>query len=100
MSNSDELRTRLVRLAAEMDYGIEIAVRTIRDAHNAAKHTDGSDRAAGYLKGVADALTLLRSADEAQKRFAKWCADVVAAEVDACGLTAAERQVILKGQGK
>lgn len=93
MSTSDELRSQLPRLAAEMNHGIEFALERIRAAMKLADHTEGQTGLA-WKKGLTDALLQLRPAADAQQRFNRWCQDVLAQEVDACGLTAEERQNI------
>lgn len=90
-SKSDELRSRLPRLAAEMDEAIAVALKEIRTAMHIAEQTEGNVGLA-WKKGLADALILLRPAQEAHQQFRKWLAEVVEQEVDHCGLTLEERR--------
>jgi hypothetical protein len=95
MSNkSDELRSRLPRLAAELAASVEHSISEIRRARGIAEHTAG-DVGLAWKKGLDDALILLRPAADAHDRFAKWLVEVLSQEVDACGLTAAEREELV-----
>lgn len=94
-NKSDELRSALPAVAAEMDHAIGDALRQIRAALRIAEHTQGEVGWA-WKKGLSDALLLLRPARDAQARYERWRADVLAQDVDACGLTADERAAMLQ----
>jgi hypothetical protein len=87
-SKSDELRSQLPLLAGEMSAGIRDALAEIRAARKLADQPDA------WRKGVDDALRLMRPAEEAHQRFIAWIEQVLAQEVDHCGLTAAEREAV------
>lgn len=91
MNKSDELRSRLPQLAAEMYEQIGIALERIR--REAARPTrDMAD--AAWAKGMADALRLLRGCAVAHGQFGTWLRDVVRQDPDQCGLTKGERETI------
>lgn len=93
MSKSDELRSRLPQLAAEMYEQIGIALERIR--REASQPPVGSMAGVAWANGMADALRLLRGCNEAHEQFRKWLRDVIAQEPDNCGLTSEERQRLL-----
>lgn len=93
MNQSDQLRSQLPRLAAELDEGIEQALLRIRQARRMVQH-DSAEADRAWRKGLHDALTLLRPAQDAHERFRNWMRQVIAAEVDACGLTREERDAL------
>lgn len=94
MSKSDELRARLPRLAGELDYAIKESLEHIRDALRRAP-TPNTDLERGWRKGLLDALTLLKPAHQAREQFRAWMDEVTAQEIDHCGLTAEEREMVL-----
>jgi hypothetical protein len=89
-NKSDELRSRVVVIAADMSYGIHQTLEQIRAAIRTADHTEG-DVGLAWKKGLTDALTLMRNASDAQTRYTRWLLDVSAARPDESGLTAEER---------
>lgn len=94
-AKSDELRERLPGIAAEMGTGIGYALTEICRALAEAERVEGAE-AAMYRKGLRDALTVMRRAKDGHDRFKAWLDDVLAEEPDACGLTASERNDVLR----
>jgi hypothetical protein len=95
----DQLRSRLPRLAAELDEAVHCGLVSIYRAANAMPHEPLNEaerqRDADWRKGLRDALTMMQSAQLADRRFRDWLNEVIAQEVDHCGLTRAEREELL-----
>jgi hypothetical protein len=92
-SKSDELRSQLPHIAAELAESIRVSLEQIRAARALAG--DGKhESSAAWRQGLDDALKILRPAQDAHGRFLNWIRDVLEQEVDQCGLTAEEREVL------
>lgn len=90
-SKADELRSRLPKLAGEMHWGVAFALNKIRELIFIADNMGQEPVQLAWKKGLTDALWQLRAAQDAQMRFDAWAKEVLAQEIDACGLTAEER---------
>lgn len=87
-AKADELQRRLPRHAAQMEFAIATALATLRLTRRATNVTNDLTR--GYVKGLSDALSVMRLADEAAGRFRDWC-QAVTSEPGLCVLSDAER---------
>lgn len=96
MSNSNQLRSRLVELANEMNEQIELALRALR--HEATFPARGST--VDYAHALSVMLHGLRGCALASEQYRKWQRDVFFADPDDCGLTSEERAEMFGPQVK